>query len=143
MAEVHAAIKQGLLPSPLTLKCADCGGDATEYEHRDYNKPLAVDPICRSCNLRRGPAIPLKGSVERLLKRGLIPYRTRSRAQMLCRALGREDLAASVPRRVNLAYWRAVWPELNHGITTSTADVLPPRRGRQKKVAAASVKAAA
>ena len=51
---VSASIRDGLLPRPRSLLCADCGGGAVEYEHRDYNQPLAVEPICRSCNLRRG-----------------------------------------------------------------------------------------
>jgi hypothetical protein len=36
--------------------CADCGKPATDYDHRDYRKPLEVEPVCHSCNLKRGPA---------------------------------------------------------------------------------------
>lgn len=43
---------------PDCFRCVDCGNGATEYEHRDYNKPLAVEPVCRTCNHRRGSAIP-------------------------------------------------------------------------------------
>lgn len=56
--QVAIARRKGLLPSPKTFTCADCGAPATEYDHRDYNLPLAVDPVCRGCNVRRGPAIP-------------------------------------------------------------------------------------
>jgi hypothetical protein len=28
------------------------------YEHRDYTKPLQVEPVCRSCNALRGPGKP-------------------------------------------------------------------------------------
>ena len=38
-------------------KCVDCGANATDYDHRDYNKPLDVEPVCRSCNIRRGNAV--------------------------------------------------------------------------------------
>jgi formylmethanofuran dehydrogenase subunit E len=38
--------------------CRDCGEPSTDYDHRDYNKPLEVEPVCRSCNLLRGPALP-------------------------------------------------------------------------------------
>jgi hypothetical protein len=59
--QAHKAVARaracGSLPSPCGQSCADCGGAATEYEHRDYSRPLAVDPICRRCNLRRGPAL--------------------------------------------------------------------------------------
>ena len=39
-----------------SIKCVDCGNEATCWEHRDYSRPLDVDPICQSCNVRRGPA---------------------------------------------------------------------------------------
>ena len=51
---VKAAIKRGVLPPPSELGCADCLNDAQVYDHRDYRKPLDVDPVCRSCNRRRG-----------------------------------------------------------------------------------------
>lgn len=55
--EVSKARRRGELPDPKTLKCVDCGVDATEYDHRDYSKPLEVNPVCRGCNRRRGSAI--------------------------------------------------------------------------------------
>ena len=42
------------------VACVDCGARASCYDHRDYNKPLDVDPVCRSCNYKRGPAISEK-----------------------------------------------------------------------------------
>lgn len=55
---VCRAIKSGKLPKLKGLFCADCKTrPAISYEHRDYSKPLEVEPICRRCNLRRGPAI--------------------------------------------------------------------------------------
>lgn len=56
---VAYAIRKGELRRPSEFPCADCGGKAVEYDHRDYNKPLEVEPVCRRCNLRRGPAIPV------------------------------------------------------------------------------------
>lgn len=55
---VAAAIKHGLLPSLKSgeYACTDCGGVAHEYDHRDYGRPLDVQPVCRSCNRRRGTA---------------------------------------------------------------------------------------
>ena len=57
---VIAAIKAGRLP-PITDKtiCVDCGKRANAYDHRDYNKPLEVEPVCHRCNNHRGPAIPV------------------------------------------------------------------------------------
>ena len=57
---VKKAVKAGFLAPVKTLFCIDCGNPAQCYEHRDYNKPLDVDPVCRSCNYHRGAAIPLK-----------------------------------------------------------------------------------
>lgn len=54
---VAAAKRQGLLPLlDGTIACTDCGDPAQEYDHRDYGRPLDVQPVCRSCNKRRGTA---------------------------------------------------------------------------------------
>lgn len=50
------AVRNGTLPSATTLACADCGAPAWCYDHRDYNRPLEVAPVCRSCNSKRGVA---------------------------------------------------------------------------------------
>lgn len=55
---IAKAIRSGHLQPPVAFPCADCGGRATEYDHRDYNEPLNVSPVCRGCNARRGKAIP-------------------------------------------------------------------------------------
>lgn len=55
---VRLAIRAGYLAKPETLACSDCGKPATGYDHRDYNRPLDVEPVCRSCNVKRGPAKP-------------------------------------------------------------------------------------
>ena len=39
------------------VACVDCGEKAQVYDHRDYNKPLEVDPVCQKCNCARGPAV--------------------------------------------------------------------------------------
>lgn len=57
---VSNALRSGLLRPASEFKCADCGVAATEYDHRDYNEPLYVVPVCHSCNVMRGKAIPLK-----------------------------------------------------------------------------------
>jgi len=51
---VAVAIEAGLL-LPVTMhRCVDCNAPACDYDHRDYSKPLHVDPVCRRCNLVRG-----------------------------------------------------------------------------------------
>ena len=58
---VAKAKKQGLLPAlDGSVSCTDCGGVATCYDHRDYRDPLAVQPVCRRCNVRRGSASGLE-----------------------------------------------------------------------------------
>jgi hypothetical protein len=57
---VCRAVKAGRLTNlrDSNVLCTDCKlRRATNYEHRDYSKPLEVEPICISCNLMRGPAI--------------------------------------------------------------------------------------
>lgn len=110
---VQVEIKAGRLPHPSTLTCADCNGPASEYEHRDYNKPLSVEPICRSCNHRRGPAIPWPGSLQRSVELGYVPYARRHRASQLFAALGVKSAALDqMPKRLTLDHWRALLPEL-------------------------------
>ena len=53
---VNAAIAAGELQPARSLQCVDCGDPAREYDHRDYSAPLQVVAVCRSCNVRRGPA---------------------------------------------------------------------------------------
>jgi hypothetical protein len=56
MAAVRKAVVAGAIPPARNLTCTDCGQQAHGYDHRDYTKPLAVEPVCRSCNWHRGPA---------------------------------------------------------------------------------------
>ena len=57
---VNVAVGVGILERADAHKCVDCGVPATCYDHRDYNKPLEVEPVCSKCNFHRGAAIPLK-----------------------------------------------------------------------------------
>jgi len=57
---VGAAIRLGFLLPVSACRCVDCGAQATDYDHRDYNKPLEVDPVCRSCNFARPPAVQFR-----------------------------------------------------------------------------------
>jgi hypothetical protein len=53
---VAAEVAAGKLTSADTLQCADCGGNASIYDHRDYGSPLGVQAVCGRCNVLRGPA---------------------------------------------------------------------------------------
>lgn len=57
--DVARAVRAGLLPrlSAAPYACVDCGERATCYDHRDYGRPLAVEPVCGPCNHRRGTAL--------------------------------------------------------------------------------------
>lgn len=62
---VSQAIKSGALPHPKTLTCVVCDEPAQVYDHRDYEQPLKVKPVCRRCNHRLGSAFQFKpGSVR-------------------------------------------------------------------------------
>lgn len=53
------AIKKGEIPKlDGKIKCTDCGKPATCYDHRNYYKPLEVEPVCKSCNNKHGAAYP-------------------------------------------------------------------------------------
>lgn len=55
---VYRAVKRGALPRlDGTVDCVDCGAAAKHYDHRDYSKPLEVEPVCARCNRLRGSAI--------------------------------------------------------------------------------------
>lgn len=64
-AQAHAAVarevRSGRLAPARSCLCVDCGGQAMHYDHRDYGRPLDVDPVCCRCNKLRGPAMPLGG----------------------------------------------------------------------------------
>lgn len=55
---VSVAIYNGDLPKlDGSIKCVDCDQPAAEYDHRDYKKPMEVEPVCRACNQARGPGL--------------------------------------------------------------------------------------
>jgi hypothetical protein len=53
---VRNAIRAGRMAPATGQPCKDCGAPATRYDHRDYSKPFTVEPVCSSCNSKRGPA---------------------------------------------------------------------------------------
>ena len=108
---VGEAIRTWKLPRPNTLPCADCDQPASAYDHRDYNKPLQVVAVCDRCNARRGPAIPLTGSVEMILACDAVPYRHRFTVEKLLRTMGRDPaVLAGMPKRLEVEHWREFWP---------------------------------
>lgn len=52
------AVKLGFLQPASGFDCVDCGKPAECYDHRDYSKPLDVEPVCIPCNSSRGTGIP-------------------------------------------------------------------------------------
>lgn len=61
---VWTAVWQGKLPNLRWeyVACVDCGKRAQHWDHRDYLKPLEVDPVCASCNKKRGPGLNRKAA---------------------------------------------------------------------------------
>jgi len=48
------------------LVCVDCGRRAFCYDHRHYGKPLEFEPVCRTCNHNRGPALDVLSALHPL-----------------------------------------------------------------------------
>ena len=61
--KLRSAIRHGHVKPAIEFKCVDCGVPAQCYDHRDYNHPLSVEPVCFTCNVRRGSAISLRRDV--------------------------------------------------------------------------------
>jgi phage-related tail protein len=62
MSAVYEAIQCGNLPNlkKSFILCSNCRlVRAVNYDHRDYNFPLAVTPVCLRCNNLLGAAIPI------------------------------------------------------------------------------------
>lgn len=55
--KVYIEVRSKRLKKPDSFGCADCGVRAEVYDHRDYLRPLDVEPVCRSCNKKRGPGL--------------------------------------------------------------------------------------
>lgn len=64
---ISKMIRKGHLRPASEFACADCGKQAMVWEHRDYNKPLDVVPVCKPCNARRGEAIPKAMTFQELM----------------------------------------------------------------------------
>ena len=41
---VKSAVQQKRIQPARLLACVDCGGGAQHYDHRDYSRPLDVQP---------------------------------------------------------------------------------------------------
>lgn len=103
--QVHKGIRENILPHPRGLPCSDCYGIAVCYDHRDYNKPLSVDPVCRRCNRLRGPAIPRTGFFADCFTRGTAPYRQKDCMERIFEMLDIPVDLSAVPRRVRFEHW--------------------------------------
>lgn len=105
ITKVHKAVRQGVLPCVRSLRCVDCGAPAKHYDHRDYNKPLQVDPVCASCNHLRGPAIPRKGFFTEFFETEYSEYSSRKRLKQLLAVVGIEADVSGLPGRIKFEHW--------------------------------------
>lgn len=74
---VIKAVRSGALKEVKECVCVDCGAPARHYDHRDYNKPADVEPVCVPCNSRRGHAIAYDWDLDVL---GIIEMRRKRAA---------------------------------------------------------------
>lgn len=113
MSAVANAIRDGRLAPPSDFQCVDCGAPARQYDHRDYSKPLSVEPVCRSCNLNRGPAVPVPGFIHRVLKYGYVPYRSKRRTKQLLDLLGADSAVVdSMGGTLDEEDWKQIIPHI-------------------------------
>ena len=61
---VRKLLIRGVLPSPNSLKCFDCGVSAEVWEHRDYRLPDEVEPVCRRCKTIHYYAVVIDSGVR-------------------------------------------------------------------------------
>lgn len=54
---VGLKVRCGSIPRASEFSCVDCGKKAMCYDHRDYEKPMEISPVCVSCNKKRGPGL--------------------------------------------------------------------------------------
>jgi len=60
-AAVREAVKLGQLPPIKSCTCCECGKPATDYHHYlGYEKEhwLAVEPLCKSCHMKKPKNFP-------------------------------------------------------------------------------------
>lgn len=104
---VAAAVYCGSIPKLSGLSCVDCGSQAHEYDHRDYSKPLDVDPVCRSCNRQRGHALPMQGFIAAALSLGEIPYKRKRLIGPLFKRMGIDAPELSgMPPIIGYEHWQ-------------------------------------
>jgi hypothetical protein len=114
---VQRAIRRGELPHPSLSECVDCGEPAVFFDHRDYNRPLDVVPVCHSCNLKRGPAIPVHGRLTAVVARGRVPYTLRVRVGQLLDAFNvSRAVLEGMPTKLSVDHWRAILAQLPEGV---------------------------
>lgn len=65
--KIARLVRSGEFLPASSRACVDCGAPARHYEHREYLKPLSVEPVCQPCNRRRGAALDVKGLVAKQL----------------------------------------------------------------------------
>lgn len=102
---VYRAVKKGFLVDlkEQIIPCKDCGSRAKVYDHRDYAKPLEVDPVCIGCNITRGTNAPRLNKDESKIEcpdceSQYIRFRKTKRSFICCRCGNQwESLTTSNP----------------------------------------------
>ncbi|MFA5633142.1 MAG: hypothetical protein WC997_16665 [Porticoccaceae bacterium] len=96
---------------------------ATDYDHRDYRKPLSVEPVCRRCNLSRGYAIPADGFISECVSLGIVPYGRKSHLTSLLERMGvSSHVLDGMPAYLDINHWQAIFPAIS-GPTKEPANV--------------------
>ena len=151
MSNVHArqilqsAINKGFLVPAYEHDCVDCGAQAEDYDHRDYNKPLEVEPVCHRCNMKHGkgkPFIPVMAFRERPTKAERPEVNKLARYRKHCE-MGQAEIAKRIGvTQGSICNWERGFrtPDIrsikklisifkDHGIETDLDDLFPCESG--------------
>ncbi len=109
---VARARRRGELAPVSDFRCADCGIQATAYDHRDYNFPLRVEPVCHGCNCRRGPAIPKNWTLAEFWEWRRSSAQNKYVKDSHVLSSLRADVVERAFRLFRPDDWHRIWPEL-------------------------------
>lgn len=113
IAAIAKEVNSGRIMAAKNYYCVDCGRPANHYDHRDYNKPLVIEPVCRKCNYDRG-SVDTHKKFNRYGYEGKSPIKAREPIMSRRRWLSGFHRKNFINRPVNIKYWVRIPNLENH-----------------------------
>ncbi len=104
MAALIKEIDSGRTLPAKNYYCVDCGKPAAHYDHRDYSKPLVIEPVCAKCNVNRG-IVDTHLIFHRYGYEGRRPIKAREPLEARRKWLSGFHRRNFIDRPVNRKYW--------------------------------------